>query len=290
MHLMELPTSLQQAENIQEDIVSWRRQLNSTPELAFTEVETAKLVSEILLSFGYSVRPVAETGVIAQIGSGRILAIQVAMDALNVAVPGQEEASVLHACGHDANMACVLGAARILARRLRGRSDVGLRIIMQPGSEATLLSRHEGADRVTKAGALDGTFAVLSLHVDATIRTKKGSLVQIAKDLEPCNDKANSANKRTSAEIVELLRQCSEDVLGAANVNLVNRTTYADDFGRYLELQPGAILYLGVGLPGCIRSHHAHDFLIDESALYLGSAILTETALKLLEIQPRLIG
>ncbi len=284
---MKLPTSLQQAENIQEDIVSWRRQLNSIPELAFSEVETAKLVSEKLASFGFSVTPIAGTGILAQIGSGHTLAIQVAMDALNVTIPGQSESSVLHACGHDANMACVLGAARILARRIRGRADVGLRIIMQPGSEATLLSRHEGADRVTKAGALEETFAVLSLHVDATVRTKRAALVQPAKKE---TDIADSANGRSSAAIVNLLRQCSEEILGADNVSLVNRTTYADDFGRYLELKPGAILYLGVGLPGCIRNHHAHDFLIDESALHLGSAILTDTALKLLEIEPRLIG
>lgn len=281
---MKLPTSLQQAENIQDDIVSWRRQLNSIPELAFSETETAKLVSEKLASFGFSVKPIAETGILAQIGSGHTLAMQVAMDALSVAVPGQTETSVLHACGHDANMACILGVARILARRLRGRTDVGLRIIMQPGSEATLLSRHEGADRVTKAGALEGTFAVLSLHVDATIRTKRASLVQ------PAKDNIDSSNSRRSTDIVNLMRQCSEEILGAANVSLVNRTTYADDFGRYLEVQPGAILYLGVGLPGCIRNHHAHDFLIDESALHLGSAILTDTALKLLEIEPRVIG
>ena len=287
MRAMKLPTSLQQAENIQEDIVSWRRQLNSIPELAFSEVETAKMVSEKLTSFGFSVKPIAETGILAQIGSGHTLALQVAMDALSVAIPGQSETSVMHACGHDANMACVLGAARILARRLRGRADVGLRIIMQPGSEAALLSRHEGADKVTKAGALDDTFAVLSLHVDATIRTKRASLVQTAKD---GTDKADNQNGRRSADIVNLLRQCSEEVLGTANVSLVNRTTYADDFGRYLELQPGAILYLGVGLPGCIRNHHAHDFLIDESALHLGSAILTDAALKLLEIEPRVIG
>ena len=284
---MKLPTSLQQAENIQEDIISWRRQLNSIPELAFSELETAKLVSEKLASFGFSVKPIAETGILAQIGSGRTLAMQVSMDALSVAVPGQTETSVLHACGHDANMACVLGAARIVARRLRGRTDVGLRIIMQPGSEATLLSHHEGADRVTKAGALEDTFAVLSLHVDATIRTKRAALVQAAKS---GTDTVHSSNAHKSTDIVNLLRQCSEEVLGAANVSLVNRTTYADDFGRYLELQPGAILYLGVGLPGCIRNHHAHDFLIDESALYLGSAILTDAALKLLEIEPRLIG
>lgn len=284
---MKLPTTLQQAENIQEEIVSWRRQLNSIPELAFSEVETAKLVSEKLTSFGFSVKPIAQTGILAQVGSGNVLAMQVAMDALNVVVPGQAESSVLHACGHDANMACALGAARILARRLRGRADVGLRLIMQPGSEATLLSRHEGADRVTRAGALEGTFAVLSLHVDATIRTKKASLVQTA---TVGTDTADSSKSPESADIVNVLRASSEEILGAANVGLVSRSTYADDFGRYLELKPGALLYLGVGLPGCIRNHHAHDFLIDESALHLGSAILTDAALKLLTIEPRVIG
>ncbi|MBS1993939.1 MAG: M20/M25/M40 family metallo-hydrolase [Cyanobacteria bacterium SZAS LIN-3] len=282
-----MPSSLEQAENIQGDIVSWRRQLNSIPELAFSEVETAGFVRARLTSFGFGVDTVAETGLVAQLGSGRILALLVAMDALSVAVPGQAQPSVMHACGHDANMACVLGAARILARRLRERSDVGLRIIMQPAGETTLPGSHQGAEKVISAGALDGIFAVLGLHVDSTIRSRKASLVQAAREEV---GQSGGTNGYKSADMVTLLRQSSEEILGEANVSLVSRITYADDFGRYLERQPGAMLYLGVGLPGCVRTHHAQDFLIDESVLHLGSAILTEAALKLLEIQPRLIG
>ena len=110
--------------SLQPELVEWRRRLHQQPELGFQEKQTAEFVSQKLQKWGIEHQTnIAKTGVVATIDSGkpgRVLAIRADMDAL----PIQEENEVdyrsqhdgiMHACGHDAHTAILLGAAEILA-------------------------------------------------------------------------------------------------------------------------------------------------------------------------------
>ncbi len=157
------------------EIVETRRDLHAHPELSFRETRTAALVAERLRAFGYDVRTgVGRTGCVGELttGTGRTVALRADMDAL----PIQEEnevpyrsrvEGVMHACGHDAHVACLLGAARLLAEAAEeGTLPAGrLRLIFQPSEETTDEQNLGGAVRMIGEGVMDDVDAVIGLHV-----------------------------------------------------------------------------------------------------------------------------
>ena len=113
---------LDRAQAIAEQIVGWRRHVHQHPELSFQEHETARFVAQTLREMGIAVQTgVGKTGVVGRIGSGPpVFALRADMDALPVQeATGLPFASanpgVMHACGHDVHVACLLGAARLLS-------------------------------------------------------------------------------------------------------------------------------------------------------------------------------
>ena len=162
---------LNRAQQIQEQLVRWRRELHMQPELGFQETRTSSLVAEALGSLGYRVRiQVGRTGVVGERGEGGpIIAIRADMDALPLQeandvpyasrVPG-----VMHACGHDAHTAIALGAATLLAKAMfPGR----VRFLFQPAEETADEDGLSGAARMVEDGAMEGVEAILALHVHA---------------------------------------------------------------------------------------------------------------------------
>ncbi len=81
--------------------------------------------------------------------------------------------------------------------------------------------------------------------------------------------------------LVALLQQVAADFLPKEKILTGGLGMGAEDFSEFMELVPGAYFYLGVGL-NPPRMHHASDFDLDESVLYLGTAILAEAALRFL--------
>ncbi len=155
----------------QEDfLVAARRRLHQHPELSFQEQETAAFVAETLRAAGYEPRTgigQAGTGVIAVLDGGRpgpTLALRADMDALPVQETNDlpfrsEHPGVMHACGHDAHTAMLLGTARALAS-VHGQVPGRVVFLFQHAEELP----PGGALDLIAAGGLEGVDAVFGLH------------------------------------------------------------------------------------------------------------------------------
>ncbi|XP_073294722.1 IAA-amino acid hydrolase ILR1-like 6 [Primulina huaijiensis] len=154
-------------------IKSIRRRIHENPELAYEEVETSRLIRQELDEMGVSYQfPVAKTGIRAAVGTGGqpFVAIRADMDAL----PIQEEVEwehmsknvgKMHACGHDAHVAMLMGAAKILKTRedqLKGT----VVLLFQPAEEAG-----NGAKRMIQEEALKDVEAIFAAHVSHQLPT-----------------------------------------------------------------------------------------------------------------------
>jgi amidohydrolase len=162
---------LQRAKGIGERIIELRREFHQHPELAFREFNTAKKVEKILRDLGLETRMLVNgTGVRGLLHgrkAGKTIALRADMDAL----PIQEEAEVpyrstnpgvMHACGHDAHTAMILGAATLLAEQ-RKEFDGNVVFLFQPAEEIG-----EGARKMVEEGALDGVDGILGIHVSSS--------------------------------------------------------------------------------------------------------------------------
>jgi amidohydrolase len=72
-------------------------------------------------------------------------------------------------------------------------------------------------------------------------------------------------------------------MIGAENVLAIKPRTWSEDFSMFAEIVPGAFLFLGGEIAGDRRSHHSPTFDVDESGLYIGTAIMAETARRLIK-------
>ncbi len=148
-------------------LVGWRRHIHAHPELAFHEHDTTTLVAACLTGAGLqpTLLP-GGTGLICDIGTGsRCVALRADLDALplleTTGVPfASTTDGVMHACGHDAHTAILIGAALALASapRLPGR----IRLIFQPAEEVQPC----GALDVIAADGLASADQIFSLHCD----------------------------------------------------------------------------------------------------------------------------
>ena len=144
---------LKQSYHIQEEIIEWRRDFHTHPELGFQEFRTSGKLADELEKLGYKVRRnVGRTGVVADWGdeSGPGIAVRADMDALPIleaiAVPYKSQNDgTMHACGHDSHTAMVLGVATLLVKeKFPGK----VRFLFQPSEEAGDEQGISGAPRM----------------------------------------------------------------------------------------------------------------------------------------------
>ena len=172
----------QKAESLRSDIVGLRRHFHQHPELGLKEFETAKKVEGILRDLGLETKSfVKGTGVCGYLRgakAGKTFALRADMDAL----PIQEEsdvvfrsktAGVMHACGHDAHTAMLLGAAMILSERTKDLPG-NVVFLFQPAEETG-----QGAKEMVSEGAIEGVDGIVALHVttqfpSGTLRYRSG--------------------------------------------------------------------------------------------------------------------
>lgn len=170
---------LARAKSLNSELSRLRREIHQHPELAFQEFQTAALVADTLQEIGgITIQTgVGKTGVIGQIGSGSgpTIAIRADMDALPIlettkASYASQQDGVMHACGHDAHTAILLGAAHLLRQSFAEEKWRGnVRFIFQPAEEAFGPDGISGSPAMIADGALDNVEAVIALHVFSTI-------------------------------------------------------------------------------------------------------------------------
>jgi len=177
--------TVKQHAELQEKLVSYRRDLHEYPELSMKEYETTKRIRRWLEEAGITVLEYdLQVGVVAEIrGSqpGPTIALRADIDALPIkeetALPfSSRNEGVMHACGHDFHTAGIMGAAILLQER-RNELKGNVRILFQPAEETS-----QGAVLVEKAGVLDGVEAIFGMHNKpdlpvGTIGVREGALM-----------------------------------------------------------------------------------------------------------------
>lgn len=174
---------------LQPQVIDWRRDFHRHPELANRETRTAAKVAEHLRSLGLEVRTgMAHTGVVAVLKGalpGPAIMLRADMDALPVTertdVPFRSTATgefrartvgVMHACGHDAHTAILMGAAEILAG-MRERLPGTVMFVFQPAEEGVPEGERGGAPMMLDEGLLEiaKPEAAFALHVGSSLTT-----------------------------------------------------------------------------------------------------------------------
>lgn len=378
--LVSCSTLMSRANELDEEIISLRRQLHQMPELSFQEFNTSKVVADWLLQTGYRVHSgVAKTGVVASYGAGAAVALRCELDALPLhemnyigyasRIPG-----VMHACGHDANIASMLGAAKLLVAEPAAGE---VRFIFQPGDEVADADGRKGTDHILEVPELlSGVGAVLGMHVDATIKrgcvaivmpapvdkhvrftmsvmsagkrksvaSVLGTAANLVCEIEKLSFSLNAAQSQlvidsfqsageeqgkfpenvtiggalncvnegdfsnvkerlgelidmaglSGNEITTVYERAATDcnnseqirgamfdaaceIAGTSNVSVVKRVSWSAGFQKYTATIPGAFFLLGVELSSSRRTHHSPTFELDETALSLGSALMSES-------------
>ena len=165
---------LPKAQALKPRLVELRRAIHRYPELGFDVHRTAELVARTLNDLGLEAQTgVGKTGVVGYLGEGDgpIIAIRADMDALpidetNAVEYVSERPGRMHACGHDAHTAMLLGVAMLLAdQKIPGQ----VRLLFQPSEEAYDTEGVSGAPRMIDDGALKDVEAVIALHVNGVL-------------------------------------------------------------------------------------------------------------------------
>lgn len=160
-------TILEEAEALADDIVADRRWLHEHPEIGFDPPQTTAYVADRLREIGLEPKEIVPGGLVTTIGDpsrGRCFMLRADMDALplreETGLPFASQNGFMHACGHDAHTAMLLGAARILKAH-EAELDGCVKLMFQPDEEGTAPDEICGNEAMINAGVLEDP------HVDA---------------------------------------------------------------------------------------------------------------------------
>ena len=157
-----------EAAQFQDDMVAFRRELHMYPELSLKEFETTDRIERELTKLNLTCRRFQPAGLMVEIhgeGKGNLrVALRADIDALPITeetgLPfASKHPGIMHACGHDAHTAMLLGAARLLTAH---KADFGgtVRLLFQPGEESGI-----GAQTIIDQGAADDVDYFFGMHV-----------------------------------------------------------------------------------------------------------------------------
>ena len=167
---------VERANSIADKLIEWRRTFHQYPELSFQEFGTSHYIAETLQKIdGIKVETGigVETSVIGTLtsGEGPTIAIRADIDALPIEEENEtdyrsQNPGIMHACGHDAHAAILLGAAAILVEQFKKADIKGtVKFIFQPAEECIDEKGLSGSPYLVQAGAYDGVDAAIALHM-----------------------------------------------------------------------------------------------------------------------------
>ena len=161
--------------DVHDEVIRWRRHIHANPDLSFQEKPTADFISRELANLPeLTISRPLENSVVAVLQGekpGPMWALRADIDAL----PLQEESGeafsstkpgVMHACGHDAHTAMLMGAAKVLCH-LRSQLCGSIKFIFQPAEEVP----PGGARELVEKGVVDDVEKIFGLHVFPTSPT-----------------------------------------------------------------------------------------------------------------------
>ena len=157
---------LKKAQEVESYVIDMRRYFHENPELSCQEFKTQEKIMQELDAMGISYEKAGSTSLIAKINAGKgskTVALRADTDALPVieqsGVPfTSKNPGVMHACGHDAHTAMLLGAAKILSE-MKEELPGEVRLFFQEGEEL-----FAGANKIISAGGMEGVDAVFGMH------------------------------------------------------------------------------------------------------------------------------
>ncbi len=163
------------AKLIKQELIGWRRHLHCYPELSFQEEKTSVYIQNQLEKMGIVdlQTNIAGHGIVATLSGeeGPVIGLRADMDALPIeeetgAMYTSQKKGVMHACGHDAHSAMLLGAAKLLKENQKaGKLPGTVKLIFQPAEEDTDEHGLTGAPHLLQSGAIDDVSKALALHV-----------------------------------------------------------------------------------------------------------------------------
>lgn len=166
------PTLLRVVDDLVPELIAFRRDLHTHPELSFAEHRTTEKLRERLEQAGLTTIDVGPTGLVVDLGAReprRRVAVRGDIDALPIRErTGLDWASrtdgVSHACGHDVHTAVVLGAGLALSTVADDLAErgVGVRLVFQPAEE----SMPGGAEHLVDLGVMKGVDVAYAVHCD----------------------------------------------------------------------------------------------------------------------------
>lgn len=186
--------------DIEKKVIEWRRHFHQNPELSNREFKTAEKIAKHLKSLGIKVQTgVAKTGVVGILKGkqkGKVVALRADIDALPVTERNNlsyksnvtseflgTKTGVMHACGHDAHIAILMGVAEILSKN-RDKIKGTVKFIFQPAEEGPPPGEKGGASLMIEEGVLENpkVDAIFGLHINSgspvgTIKYKKGGIM-----------------------------------------------------------------------------------------------------------------
>lgn len=168
--MMKKPNFLFEAKNIKDEIVELRRSIHEYPEIGTEEEQTAQKVEKYLNKLRIKTRRSYSTGVIGLLEGGKTgptVAFRADMDALRIEEKtglsyASKHPGIMHACGHDAHVAAMLGAAHLLANH-RDELSGNVKFLFQPDEEGDGGAKFMIADGAMENPKVDAMFGA---HVD----------------------------------------------------------------------------------------------------------------------------